>query len=61
MSDRVLCRNETTMFRAIGFVIVLWYLSTLFAQTFKSADSALSASFQTLEASAIAGQKHYAH
>ncbi len=48
------------MFRAFGFVIVLWYLSTLFAQTFKSADSALSASFGTLEASAIAGQKHYA-
>lgn len=45
------------MFRAFGFVVVLWYLSLLFSQTFQSADTALSESFKTLEASAIKGQE----
>ena len=47
------------MFRAIGMVIVLWYLSSLFTHTFVAADAALSASFRTLEAAAVAGQKQY--
>lgn len=55
--DEVQLRNFTPMFRAFGFVIVLWYLSLLFSQTFQSADSALSESFKTLEASAIKGQE----
>ena len=55
--DEVQCRKLTPMFKAFGFVIVLWYLSLLFSQTFQSADSALSESFKTLEASAIKGQK----
>jgi hypothetical protein len=38
------------MFRAIGFIIVIWYLSTLFTQSFTSADRAISASFNALEA-----------
>lgn len=34
----------------------MWYLSTLFSQTFSSADSALSASFKAIEAAAIQSQ-----
>ena len=47
------------MFKALGTVILLWYCSVLFSQTFRSADNALSASFQTLEVAAVAGQKQY--
>ncbi len=45
------------MFRAIGVVIILWYMSSLFSQTFTSADSALSASFHLLEATATVSQQ----
>ena len=45
------------MLRAIGVVLVLWYLSQLFAQSFTSLDSALSATFETLEAAAKASEK----
>ncbi len=45
------------MFRAIGVVIILWYVSHLFAHSFLSLDSALSATFKTLEAAAVASQK----
>lgn len=45
------------MFKAFGAVIILWYLSTLFAQSFSAADKAISASFQTLEAAALVSQK----
>jgi hypothetical protein len=45
------------MFKAIGTVIVLWYLSQLFTQSFSSADKAISASFHTLEATALVSQK----
>jgi hypothetical protein len=40
------------MFKAIGFVIMVWYLSTLFSQSFASADRAISATFNALEATA---------
>ncbi|QQR65248.1 hypothetical protein IPH92_01555 [Candidatus Kaiserbacteria bacterium] len=49
------------MFRAIGFVIILWYISSLFSQTFSSADSALSASFGLLEATATASQQRFVY
>ncbi len=45
------------MFRAIGVVIVLWYASHLFAHAFTSLDSALSATFGTLEAAAVASRE----
>jgi len=48
------------MFKAFGVVIILWYLSTLFAQSFSAADSAISASFKTLEATAIVSQEKLA-
>ncbi len=45
------------MFRSIGLVIVLWYISSLFSQTFSAMDNAFTASFNTLEAVAISSQK----
>jgi hypothetical protein len=45
------------MFKAFGVVIILWYLSSLFAQSFSSADKAISASFNTLEIAAVVSQK----
>ena len=48
-----------SMFRSIGVVIVLWYLSSLFSQSFSSADSAFSASFQALESAAVASEKRF--
>jgi len=45
------------MFRAIGLVLIIWYLSTLFSQSFNSADSAISESFKALEAAAVMSQK----
>lgn len=41
------------MFRAIGFVIVLWYISQLFGQSIAALDNAGKATFETLEAAAI--------
>ncbi len=49
------------MFRAIGVVIVLWYVSSLFANSFAAADRAFSATFRTLEIAAISSEKHFAH
>jgi hypothetical protein len=53
--------NNIHMFRAIGTVIVLYYLSTLFAQSFHAADKAISASFHALEATAVVSQKQIEH
>jgi hypothetical protein len=41
------------MFKLIGVVIVLWYTSHLFTEAFTAFDSALGATFQTLEAAAL--------
>lgn len=54
------CCNESFMFRALGVVMVLWYLSAQFTQTFRALDNALSASLETLEATAVASQKKVA-
>lgn len=37
------------MFRSIGTVLVIWYLSLLFAHSFRALDDALAASFRALE------------
>lgn len=47
------------MFKSIGVVIVLWYLSTLFTQTFSAMDTAFTATFNTLEVAAVASQKAF--
>ncbi len=41
------------MFKMIGIVIVLWYTSHLFSEAFAAFDSALGATFETLEAAAL--------
>lgn len=45
------------MFRAIGFVIMLWYVSHLFSQSFAALDSAGKEAFKTLEAAAIVSRE----
>jgi hypothetical protein len=40
------------MLRAVGFVIVLWYVSHLFSGTFAAIDKAGVATFETLELTA---------
>lgn len=47
------------MFRALGVVLILWYLSHAFTQSFLAFDSALSATFRTLEAAALASQEKF--
>ncbi len=41
------------MFKAIGFVIVLWALTHYFGQAMSKLDDAASASFTTIEVAAI--------
>ncbi len=45
------------MFRAIGVILILWYLSHLFTQSFSALDGAMTATFETLEAAAIASRE----
>lgn len=47
------------MFRAIGVLLILWYLSSLFSQSFLALDSALTASFQAVESAAVQSQKQF--
>lgn len=50
--------NHFTMFKAIGVVIILWYLSHLFTESFASLDSAMGESFETLEVAAVISREH---
>lgn len=47
------------MFRAIGIVIVIWYVSHVFTQSFKAADVAGKATFEAIEAAAIVSKKNF--
>ena len=49
------------MFRAIGVVIVLWYLSSQFSQTFLAFVRAATATLGALEAAAIASKDQFVH
>lgn len=44
------------MFRAIGIVIILWYVSQFFSESIAAADKAGRATFNALEAAALASQ-----
>ncbi len=46
------------MFRAIGFVIMLWYVSQLFSQSIVALDNAGKATFETIEAAAIVSRSN---
>lgn len=47
------------MFRAIGLIMLLWFLSNLFMQSFRSADDAISATFNALEAAAVMSEEAF--
>jgi len=51
--------QNSNMFRAIGIVIVLWYVSQLFTQSFVAADRAAKATFEALEAAAVASRQSF--
>jgi len=53
-------RKKNDMFRAIGVVIILWYLSSLFSQTFLALDRTATATLSALEAAAVASEKQFA-
>lgn len=55
----VLVTITSHMFKAFGVVIIFWYMSSLFTQTFLSMDRALSATFHTLEVAAVASEKQF--
>jgi hypothetical protein len=44
------------MFRAIGFLIILWGLSQFFSSSFVALDGAATESFRTIEMAAIVSQ-----
>jgi hypothetical protein len=44
--------QRNSMFRAIGFVIIVWYFSTLFTSSFRALDRTISATLQTIETAA---------
>ncbi len=47
------------MFRAIGVILILWYLSQVFSQSFVAADSAGKATFNALQAAAIKAEQNF--
>ena len=44
------------MFRAIGFLIVIWGLSQFFSSAFVALDNAARETFKTIEAAAVVSQ-----
>lgn len=44
------------MFRALGLILVIWYLSTLFSKSFGAFDDAMTATFKTIESAAAVSQ-----
>ena len=41
------------MFRAIGFVIILYFVSVMLSDSFNAFDEAATATFQAIEAAAV--------
>lgn len=48
------------MFRAIGFLIILWGLSQFFSSAFVAVDDAARESFRLIETAAVASQQQLA-
>jgi hypothetical protein len=48
--------QKATMFRAIGFLIILWGLSLYFSNSFLALDSAATESFRAIEFAAVVSQ-----
>lgn len=49
-------RNATVMFKAIGFLIILWGLSNFFSTSFVALDAAARESFRVIETAAVVSQ-----
>ncbi len=47
------------MFRAIGVILILWYLSHTFTQSFLAFDRAVTTAFETFEAVAVASRDDF--
>ncbi|MFZ2253091.1 MAG: hypothetical protein WAW13_02850 [Minisyncoccia bacterium] len=47
------------MFRAIGVVVILMYLSSQFSQSFRALDRTLTASLHALETAAIVSESKF--
>ena len=47
------------MFRALGIIMIIWYLSSLFTSSFSALDKTLTASLGALEAASVASQKEF--
>lgn len=47
------------MLRAIGLIIVLWYTSILFSESFSALDAAGKATFEAIEAAAEASKSSF--
>lgn len=47
------------MFRAFGFLIILWGLSVMLSSSFHAFDSAATETFGAVEAAAITAQKSF--
>jgi len=47
------------MFRAIGFVLIVWFLSTQFSSSFQAFDRATTATFGAVESAAIQTQENF--
>lgn len=45
------------MFRAVGYIIVLWGLATFFGEAFQAFENAATESFKTIEAAAITARQ----
>ena len=46
------------MFRAIGFLIILWGLSASFSSAFTAFDAAATETFRTIEMAAVVSRSH---
>lgn len=51
-------QDKSGMFRAVGAVLIIWYLSSVFTESFSALDGAMSASFRAVEAAAITSREH---
>lgn len=46
------------MFRAIGFILIVWFLSNAFSSSFEAFDRAATATFNTIETAAEVSEGH---
>jgi hypothetical protein len=52
-------RIKRIMLRAIGLILILWYLSVLFTESFRAFDEATSATFNAIESAATVAERNF--